>query len=680
MRSRSFSSSLALLASLVALGCGGRMLEPRYVAVHNAMTAMGLSQSGVLSEGSLGEGAEAAIPATMAPGTCYTVLALGGGGVSDIDVVVRDASGTEVARDSTADGEAATQVCPSYGGTYTLAVRMTRGSGGYVVSAWSGGSPSASAYYDPYGGVYSGDTGVAAVAPPHGGPGSCEEPFELPSASSVRGNTDGADALLTGSCIAGGSAPEHVYWFEVTERSVVTAVMNSAYDGALYLLSQCGDVGSEFGCNDDAPTTSRSEVRANLEAGLYYLVVDGYGAGSGDYEVSLDVQPMRSEESICEAASALPIGTPVAGSSSPSADYFTGTCGGGAGPDQVYALDVPSASRVRLRMQSTHDGTLYVRSTCTDGGSELACNEDFGSGRNLVNMTAAAGRYYVFADGAAATDAGDFSLSAELAPIGGSPASAGDGCGSATAWSAASGATLEADTFSATDDLAGSCGGSGSPDTVYSLQLTSRTRVRASFASAEFPPVAYIRRSCADTTSEVVCLNPMVAGGTTTVDQTLPAGTYYLVVDGTGGPDAFGAASLSLQLDDLGALDAACRSAPLIRPGTQVEGTTVGETDRFQATCAGGATSPDRVYRLTIRRRSTVRISSEQAEWDGAIYLRSDCTDAATELGCNDDAGDNRHSMIETELDPGTYYVFMDGFSSGSEGTYTLDVEVTPAP
>jgi hypothetical protein len=106
----------------------------------------------------------------------------------------------------------------------------------------------------------------------------------------------------------------------------------------------------------------------------------------------------------------------------------------------------------------------------------------------------------------------------------------------------------------------------------------------------------------------------------------------------------------------------------------------VGETDRFQATCAGGATSPDRVYRLTIRRRSTVRISSEQAEWDGAIYLRSDCTDAATELGCNDDAGDNRHSMIETELDPGTYYVFMDGFSSGSEGTYTLDVEVTPAP
>lgn len=87
--------------------------------------------------------------------------------------------------------------------------------------------------------------------------------------------------------------------------------------------------------------------------------------------------------------------------------------------------------------------------------------------------------------------------------------------------------------------------------------------------------------------------------------------------------------------------------------------------------------SPDRVYRLVLRRRSTVRISSEQTEWDGAIYLRSDCTDATTELGCNDDAGDNRHSMIETELEAGTYYLFMDGFSTSSSGDFTLDVEVT---
>ena len=48
----------------VALGaCGGAdpHLEPRYVAVHNAMTAMGMAQSGAISEGSLPQGADARI-------------------------------------------------------------------------------------------------------------------------------------------------------------------------------------------------------------------------------------------------------------------------------------------------------------------------------------------------------------------------------------------------------------------------------------------------------------------------------------------------------------------------------------------------------------------------------------------------------------------------------------------
>ena len=111
--------------------------------------------------------------------------------------------------------------------------------------------------------------------------------------------------------------------------------------------------------------------------------------------------------------------------------------------------------------------------------------------------------------------------------------------------------------------------------------------------------------------------------------------------------------------------------------GRQITGDTTGSTDRFQATCAGNAQSPDLVYRLQLRRRQRVRISSEQADFDGAIYVRSDCTDATTEVACNDDAGDNRHSMIEVVLDPGTYFVFVDGYASGSQGHFTLDVDLS---
>jgi hypothetical protein len=82
------------------------------------------------------------------------------------------------------------------------------------------------------------------------------------------------------------------------------------------------------------------------------------------------------------------------------------------------------------------------------------------------------------------------------------------------------------------------------------------------------------------------------------------------------------------------------------------------------------------IYRLQIRRRSLVRLSSEQTGWDGVIYLRRDCLDAVTELGCNDDAGDNRHSLVETILEPGTYYVFVDGYAESNQGAFTLDVDI----
>jgi hypothetical protein len=185
--------------------------------------------------------------------------------------------------------------------------------------------------------------------------------------------------------------------------------------------------------------------------------------------------------------------------------------------------------------------------------------------------------------------------------------------------------------------------------------------------------VVYLQRTCGDARTELACVSAASGGA---LDQTLQPGTYFLVVDGADA-NAFGAASVSLQLDDLGALEAACRAAPMIRPGQQVRADTTGSTDRFQASCAGGARSPDLIYRLQVRRRSLVRISSEQAGWDGAIYIRRDCLDAATELGCDDDAGDNRHSLVQTILEPGTYFVFVDGYAQGNQGPFTLDVDIT---
>ncbi len=637
-------------------------MEPRYVTLTNTMAAIGMVQSGGLRQGHLGEGEEAVAPIDLQGGDCVTFVALGESGVRDIDVIVRDAADRELARDNTVDAQAAAQFCPRETASYRVAVRMTRGSGDFLATAWRGGM---SAGPRPGGGG-SGDGGPSVA---HGGPGTCEEPWPLAPSETRSGDTSSGDSAMTGSCIMG-TAPEHVYSFVVTEYSIVTASVDADFDCALYIVGTCGNTTSELACNDDTGATTHSEISAALEPGTYYLVVDGWGRGVGTYSVSYAARPARSMAEVCRDAPVLTAGQPVSGTTTGEINAFQGSCAG-QGTDRVYALDVASPSRVRVQLDSTHDGTLYMRSECANPSSELACNDDTGSvRRSVIATTVQPGRYYVFADGWSGS--GDYTLRAEVGPISGSSAP-GDTCASATPYQA--GQPSRIDTIGFADDLAGSCGGQGAPDYVYRLDVRSRSRLQASFShQTEHAAVLYLQRTCGDPRSELACA---AADGSGSIDQTLAPGTYFLVVDGADA-NSFGVTDVTIALSDIAALEQSCRDAPLIRPGVQVHGDTTGATDRFQASCAGGARSPDLMYRLQIRRRSSVRIASEQTGWDGAIYLRRDCLDMNSELGCNDDAGDNRHSMIEATLEPGTYYVFVDGWASGNQGPFTLDVDARP--
>ncbi|MEM9069551.1 MAG: hypothetical protein AAGE52_13645 [Myxococcota bacterium] len=663
--------SASLCFALAASSCGGgsTQLEPRFVAVHNAMSAMGMAQTGAISEGSLPEGAEARLDITLQAGQCYTFVGLGSSGVNDLDVRVVGEGDVEIGRDMTHDRQAAAQVCPERTGDYQVIVTMTEGSGGYLVSSW-GGRPAMSGPRGP--------TRVATGGPGGPvGPGSCEEPIELTLGQPITGDTSGAQNRMQGPC-AQGDAPERVYRLTLEQRAQVSVALQSAYDGALYLMSQCGDVGSMIDCNDDAGDTSHSRIDTTLEPGTYYLVVDGYGSAAGGYELIASAAPLRSIAAVCGDAQALTPGQQVSGTTEGAADYFQATCAGGArSPDRVYYVDVPSRSRLRVRQSSDHDGALYMRRTCADPTTEVACNDDFGDvRRSLVTTVVDPGRYFVFADGFSGGQAvaGNFNVTAELTPPAGGNAP-GDTCQTATA---ANQGTFSIDTFEASDDTAGSCGGQGGADVMVRLDVRSRSQVRAVVSDAEFAGAMYIQRTCGDANSEVAC-TAIEASDPRTVSQTLEStlqpGQYVLVFDGAR-PDTFGSANVQLEMTDLRALERTCRSAPLLRPGRTVNGNTRTESDNFRATCAGNAQSNDVVYRLRIQRRSQVRIDMS-SDYDGALHLRRDCIDASSELACNDDHQDNNHSRIETTLDRGTYFVIVDGFRSGSSGSYSLSVDVS---
>jgi len=119
-------------------------------------------------------------------------------------------------------------------------------------------------------------------------------------------------------------------------------------------------------------------------------------------------------------------------------------------------------------------------------------------------------------------------------------------------------------------------------------------------------------------------------------------------------------------------------SAPLPLPVANAvyENTTVGAGDDYDPGCTSYSNAEDVVYVIDVAVAAHVKFTSEG--FDTVMYLRSSCDDAQTELACDDDSGPGRGSMLEWDFQPGTYYLFVDGYGQYN-GNYTLTVEVSCA-
>jgi Trypsin-like peptidase domain len=107
-----------------------------------------------------------------------------------------------------------------------------------------------------------------------------------------------------------------------------------------------------------------------------------------------------------------------------------------------------------------------------------------------------------------------------------------------------------------------------------------------------------------------------------------------------------------------------------------IQGDTLFAQNDFAGSCVG-ASAPDRTYTFTLG--SAASFEALASGFDTGLYLRTACDDEASELACNDDNDPpgNFGSRIATELQPGTYFLVVDGFGSDSLGPYTLDVSFT---
>lgn len=114
----------------------------------------------------------------------------------------------------------------------------------------------------------------------------------------------------------------------------------------------------------------------------------------------------------------------------------------------------------------------------------------------------------------------------------------------------------------------------------------------------------------------------------------------------------------------------------IVLPGTvmPIMGTTTGMSTLPSSTCQGSAGGPEHFYTLRVTERTGVILSTEGSGtmFDTIVTIRR--CDTGAEIACDDDGGETpgTSSLTRAALEPGTYTVVVDGYSTAS-GAYVLN-------
>jgi hypothetical protein len=655
----------ATTAACIGSSLRGGSLEPRYVAVHNALRAMGMAEVGPLHDGRLGEGQEAKIALELEAG-CTTLVAIGGGTIADLDAALVNGAGSRVARAASHSSDATIRACVPASGSYALVVKSMHGSGDFIVSSWAGGAPSEL-------GGSPGHPGESSLAR-----GTCDAPFAL-SAGDFTGSTSRGESHNVSKTCTNSRARELVYKLDLASRQkVIVTVENDGFDSVLYMRKgSCTDQEAEVACNDDSPDKEHSKLDEVVDPGTYYVFVDGYNEEKdGSFKMKVELVDVPALAQLCQSAPQLAEGTPSSGTTEGTFDEANATCGDDAkGPDTVYSFELDRKSRVRLVEQSDDfNPVIHVRSDCVDAATAVGCADSGMTDHEAAYLGILdPGTYAVFADANRREAEGKFTVTAETAPEQGSGVH-GERCGDAIPLSKTE-LVVNGDTFAAKDDIAGTCGGTGAPDVVYRLDVTARTKLDAKITREEGTHVLSLLRGCTGPKAEIVCGK--------SVDQLLVPGTYFLAVDGDS-PASFGKFTFEWSAHDTRALDAACHAPPLLPVDHVVSGTTSNAQDKYTPSCVDHsepAGAPDVVYKVVLPSHAHVRFVLTTSGWGSVLSLRKSCVDgdaAASspggEVECR--AEDAQGVRLDATLDAGTYYVVVDGREAGNSGAFTLQYHV----
>lgn len=404
-------------------------------------------------------------------------------------------------------------------------------------------------------------------------------------------------------------------------------------------------------------------MQTALDAGLVLTVLVGVLWGAA---------PVASQDD-CSEPMEIGVGT-VSGETTSATNDGSASCGKSATSADVWFL-YRGGGDCTIEFDtcgSDYDTVLSVHSGCpSDGGTELACNDDACDVQSAVSIAGEPGRDYRVRVSGWEGATGNFQLNVRCIEP---PA---DDC--ARAVSIGDG-TLTGSTITATNDGSSACGRSeASPDVWFHYKSEEDCLLRVDTCGSDYDTVLSVHRACPATQANEIACNDDSCELDSAVSFVATADTpYFIRVSGYDGDTG----AFTLNVTCVAADDSDhCGVAQVIEADTTLDGDTSSASPSGIATCGGSPLSPDLWFVHTTTKACVLELTTCGAEWDTILSIFSACPAVEGDLlGCNDDACGLQSVLRYTAIADTTYWIRVSGFSQKSSGPFELRLDCLPPP
>ena len=446
-------------------------------------------------------------------------------------------------------------------------------------------------------------------------------------------------------------------------------LVNGLQAGSIYSFETCGDTdfdtqitvydntnGSLVAYNDDF-CGLQSKVQFTSNGNSVRVLINRYFCTNQSSCMTLKATRVSGAPAVnpCNSVQNLTCGSVGTYNLSGSGAWNPPGPWGTPGEEQVYSFTptISGSHQIAVANQGFYVDLFVKAGSCSSTGWTYL-DDIFSSATNFVNLTAGVTYYFLIDDENTSTSTGAIQITC--------PQPVSDPCNSVTNLTCGSTSNYSLGAGVGAWNPPGPWGTPGN-EAVYSYTPTVSGDHEIVVTNNNFYVDLFVQAGSCGPTGWTY-LDDIFSTSTNTV--TLTAGvTYYFLIDDENTTASSGTFSIG---------------CPCIAPPGGIDGSyTYSGPFTISSTTVGACndcnlrSSKDRVYEINIPCAGLYRFTTcNGASWDTYLYLRT-APCGGSSIALNDDAC-GLQSQIDAQLQPGTYYIHVEGFSSASQGAFNLNV------